>query len=258
MALVTNDVAFGNPSSALGLVAWTDAWPGDIYVFAPGLDSNSNVGAGSAGTLGGSSAKIGLTVNGPTGDIRTFVLFVPSDALERIYGTGVTSGDITGYVNGTQVSTAASSDNSTFTADGVAVTGVRLSFDYTFASATDNSVGVVTAGSSDSGCFIATAAYGSSLEPRVVILRELRDQHLLKTSAGKGLVGLYEICSPPLARFISKHETLRAVARWGLMPFVGVGWLTLRLGPMPILVMLLLFLASMSATIILYRRKAKR
>jgi hypothetical protein len=69
-------------------------------------------------------------------------------------------------------------------------------------------------------CFIATAAYGSYLDPHVQILRDFRDQYLLTNPLGKALVAFYYKNSPPLANFIARHESLRAVTRLLLTPVV--------------------------------------
>ena len=70
------------------------------------------------------------------------------------------------------------------------------------------------------GCFIATAAYGSSLEPEVVELREFRDRYLLTNPAGKAFVELYYRISPPVAAFIAEHEIIKTAVRFGLAPIV--------------------------------------
>jgi len=62
-------------------------------------------------------------------------------------------------------------------------------------------------------CFIATAAYGSYLDPKVKVLRDFRDEYLLTNSLGTELVGFYYRNSPPLADYIRERETLRAVVR---------------------------------------------
>ena len=73
-------------------------------------------------------------------------------------------------------------------------------------------------------CFIATAAYGSPIEPHVEMLREFRDQYLLTFGPGKLFVSLYYRFSPPLAHFIANHEYLKFTVRIALLPAVGAAW----------------------------------
>lgn len=69
-------------------------------------------------------------------------------------------------------------------------------------------------------CFVATAAYGSAMQPKVVVLRQFRNQYLLTNDIGTFLVGMYYKHSPPFARYISKREWLRATVRAVLTPIV--------------------------------------
>ena len=63
------------------------------------------------------------------------------------------------------------------------------------------------------GCFIATAAYGTSTAAELDTLRAFRDEVLLENSLGSQLVALYYDVSPPVADFISEHEGLRTLVR---------------------------------------------
>jgi hypothetical protein len=73
-------------------------------------------------------------------------------------------------------------------------------------------------GGGGGGCFIATAAFGSALEPRVVTLREFRDRYLMPSFTGRAFVELYHLLSPPMAEAIAADEGLRAGVRAVLAP----------------------------------------
>jgi hypothetical protein len=90
------------------------------------------------------------------------------------------------------------------------------------------------------GCFIATAAYGSLLEPHVRILSKFRDQYLLTNGPGKIFVTYYFKYSPPLADFISKNDGLRAVVCVFLLPLVGLSWMILKIGASSTMLIILL------------------
>jgi len=73
---------------------------------------------------------------------------------------------------------------------------------------------------SNINCFIATAAYGSELEPHVVALRKFRDQYLKRTALGGAFIRFYYRHSPPVAAVIAEHEWLRFLVRMLLTPLV--------------------------------------
>jgi hypothetical protein len=81
-------------------------------------------------------------------------------------------------------------------------------------------------------CFIATAAYGSYMEPHVMTLRQFRDSYLLTNKLGTKFVEAYYKYSPPMAHFIAGHDSLRSVARIGLAPLVGFSWMAMNHGIM--------------------------
>ena len=123
------------------------------------------------------------------------------------------------------------------------------------------SSGVIDTSSGGSyGCFIATAAYGSLVEPHVRILREFRDRFLLDNSMGKCLVRFYHDHSPAIAEVIAKHDSLRAIVRVGLLPLIGASWMALKLGSgFTIMLMLFAGLGLVGLFISIYRRgSAKR
>lgn len=61
---------------------------------------------------------------------------------------------------------------------------------------------------------------GLYLDPRINVLRNFRDRYLLTNPIGKVFVNIYYRYSPPVANFISRHESIKTAARWILTPVV--------------------------------------
>ena len=100
--------------------------------------------------------------------------------------------------------------------------------------------GVATSPGSGFMCFVATAAYGSYLEPEVVTLRRFRDRFLQTNSPGRAFVAWYYRVSPPIAAYIAQRDWARVLTRGALTPVVytikypapaGLVWLGLLLLP---------------------------
>jgi hypothetical protein len=82
-------------------------------------------------------------------------------------------------------------------------------------------------GGDGGGCFIATAAYGSPQAPEVRTLRQFRNRYLATNALGRLVVTGYYRLSPPLARWTTAHDSLRAAARRLLGPVVWWAQLSL-------------------------------
>ncbi len=123
------------------------------------------------------------------------------------------------------------------------------------AAVSSDSVAAVAAatesGGGGGGCFIATAAFGSYMERHVKILRDFRDDFLLKSRWGTAFVMAYYKYSPPIADVIARHGILRTIVRIGLMPLIGFGYVVVYLSPLQQSV-IFFWLLSMAAMAALY------
>jgi len=101
-----------------------------------------------------------------------------------------------------------------------------------------------------SGCFIATAAYGTPWIEEVQILREFRDEYLLTNPLGQALVNSYYRVSPPVADFIAEHPGLKPVVRAGLAPAVAASAIAVSTTPAgkTVIVSLLVLVSLVLAT----------
>ncbi|MBN1906202.1 MAG: hypothetical protein JW927_14010, partial [Deltaproteobacteria bacterium] len=100
-------------------------------------------------------------------------------------------------------------------------------------------------GGGGGGCFIATAAFGSYMEPHVLTLREFRDNILLKSAPGTAFVEFYYRVSPPIADFIAENETLKSITRLILIPVTALAGLILNTGLSYILIITALIIFTL-------------
>lgn len=90
----------------------------------------------------------------------------------------------------------------------------------------------IAGGTSFSGedqCFIATAAYGSLLHPKVKVLRNFRDERLRGTALGDAFIRTYYEHSPKIAAKVREHSWLASIVRAMLWPIIGLAWLALHM-----------------------------
>ncbi len=78
----------------------------------------------------------------------------------------------------------------------------------------------------NSRCFIATAAYGSELEPPVQFLREFRDNIILKSrfrNSFEKILDVYYSYSPSVANQMRRHKLFKHVMKYSVVwPFVAL------------------------------------
>lgn len=76
-----------------------------------------------------------------------------------------------------------------------------------------------------SGCFIATAAFGSPLAGQVEILRQFRDRYLLTNYPGQKFVAWYYRNGPAAANYIKDKPLVKTAIRAALYPLIGFSFL---------------------------------
>lgn len=86
-----------------------------------------------------------------------------------------------------------------------------------------------SSGGGGGGCFIATAAYGTALEPQVILLKRFRDLYLMTNRLGFSFVQLYYTYSPPIADFIRQHSFIRFLVRILLLPLLTFSFFLVEL-----------------------------
>ncbi len=77
-------------------------------------------------------------------------------------------------------------------------------------------------------CFIATAAYGSKLNPAVALLRQFRDAKLMTNIPGRKFVSFYYNISPPIAKYLAKNTILKWLFRIVLLPVIAAAYLLMN------------------------------
>lgn len=74
---------------------------------------------------------------------------------------------------------------------------------------------------SKSGCYVATAVYGSYNAPEVLVLRRFRDECLAKSVAGRAFIKAYYRLSPPVAEWLKNAKRTNRFVRLILNSWVS-------------------------------------
>ncbi len=188
------------------------------------------------------TATFSEAMNASTIDINTFTV-----------DNGVT-GTVSYDANSTTATFTPTSDlnydttyTATITTDAEDVAGNGLQADYSWSFTTQSEEN--SGGGGDGRCFIATATSGSRKAEEVKALKNYRDSVLMTNTLGRAFVKFYYKLSPPIADFIDKHGSLRAVVGYSLLPLVGFSWLALKLGTIPTLALVVLLFILMITTV---------
>lgn len=81
-------------------------------------------------------------------------------------------------------------------------------------------VGSTISSATDSGCYIATMAYGDYDHPKVMELRRFRDSFLSKTIVGRRFIKFYYKYSPNLVEKLKNKQSINLIIRKGLDQFI--------------------------------------
>jgi hypothetical protein len=166
----------------------------------------------------------------------------------QLYQAGSAYGDaVTGVADNVYDFTPSIKSTGTYT---FTVTAVGDGLNYSKSDTSAASAAYNYTAPSTNECFIATAAFGSKLQPAVVLLRQFRDKCLLTNTLGRAFVKFYYHHSPPVARFIAQSEPLKALVRILLLPLIAIAYAVLH----PVV---LWCLAAGLLVLLLHQRKSR-
>ena len=196
---------------------------------------------------------------------QQYHLIMMDDSNSQVLKDGITWNDISTYininVNGLAVLTGTVADE-TISASFLTLTASSILSAVSPAAITAGAPRVcaviINTAKNDSRCFIATAAFGSPLNPYVGLLREFRDIYLLSNSPGRWIVSLYYSSSPPIAEIVSDNPWMKAMVKIFLIPAIMISWAMVKLTLSEKIIIALLLLVVLSIITYLIRNRLSR
>ena len=155
----------------------------------------------------------------------TFVIIQNNEEIHRVSGNAEVGGDFEKFTFG-----ADQTGPTTIKFENIRNTGQETEFALVVVPGSKVSTSTNESSENESseeggGCLIATAAYGSEMSPQVQMLREIRDNQLMNTEAGKSFMSgfneMYYSFSPYIADYERENPMFKEVVKVGLTPMLS-------------------------------------
>ena len=155
----------------------------------------------------------------------TFVIIQNNEEIHRVSGNAEVGGDFEKFTFG-----ADQTGPTTIKFENIRNTGQETEFALVVVPGSKVSTSTNESSENESseeggGCLIATAAYGSEMSPQVQMLREIRDNQLMNTEAGKSFMSgfneMYYYFSPTIADMERENPMFKEVVKLGLTPMLS-------------------------------------
>ena len=155
----------------------------------------------------------------------TFVIIQNNEEIHRVSGNAEVGGDFEKFTFG-----ADQTGPTTIKFENIRNTGQETEFALVVVPGSKVSTSTNESSENESseeggGCLIATAAYGSEMSPQVQMLREIRDNQLMNTEAGKSFMSgfneMYYSFSPTIADMERENPMFKEVVKVGLTPMLS-------------------------------------
>ena len=155
----------------------------------------------------------------------TFVIIQNNEEIHRVSGNAEVGGDFEKFTFG-----ADQTGPTTIKFENIRNTGQETEFALVVVPGSKVSTSTNESSENESseeggGCLIATAAYGSEMSPQVQMLREIRDNQLMNTEAGKSFMSgfneMYYSFSPYIADYERENPMFKEIVKVGLTPMLS-------------------------------------